>query len=297
MNRGWIFVFVFGALGSFVQVSLALEGEIDPLVKQKSVSQKLDVKESMYDQRELSLIETDFLFDRTSFDPECSGKHNSKKEYTSSQAAVLLLEMLERGNTGMYSRFSCDTPYSPHIPEKAQAVYQLSPTWTPRYTRFSDSYENAYVQCVTFVFMSFQMAGNQIQKLGRTHAFDLLDTKYTGPGAQFVKHQIGKSHVMIQEGDVMVWSKKAAGTPFGHVGIVIETVSSPAEVDHYQKSKKRKVKSLGRVRVANANSNKKIHEYRYVVENDDRISLEGLSDGWGKVPDFWLRKKVVSNEE
>lgn len=219
----------------------------------------------------------------------CYGVHNSEKKYTVATGAKLLAGMLSKGPGGMLSQFKCHDPHNAYIPQSARDIYKLSPTWKPIKSFLTKRITNNYVQCTAFVFMSYQIAGKPIEKKGRTNAADFLSAKYSGTLGQFKKYQNGHTREMMQEGDIVVWSPAVTGTSTGHVGIVIEVREDSQESN----SKKR----FGTIRVANANSSRAVHEYRYEVGDRNLVKLKKVSKDWAKVPDYWLRKKEVINSD
>lgn len=225
---------------------------------------------------------------------ECLGIHNAQKRYSVTQSATLLLSLLKKGRDGFYNQFRCDDPYDIYIPQAARSIYRKSITWTPKKSVLTKTFEDAYLQCVTYIFMSYEMAGKSIHKQGRTHAADLLDTKYTGPHGQFFLFKSGKSVTLPQEGDIIVWSRLSTGTAYGHVGIVLEVRDDSmrsmqeSNLDLRDQSKKR----FGTILVANANSTQLVYEYQYIVDaNTQIVTLDKLASSWVKVPDYWLRMK------
>lgn len=217
----------------------------------------------------------------------CSGEHNSAKNYTVDAAAKLLVGILKKNTNHKFSQFKCDDAYSKFIPELAKQVYALSYTWTPRISRVTNQTYNAYVQCTTLVFMAYQMAGQPIMKMGRTNAADLLATKYSGEGKQFIKFQSGVATDLPQVGDVAVWSQSAVGNIYGHVGIIAE-VRAYVLAENLQL--KNNLANTGIIRILNANSTRLIHEYEYRVDQAGRVNIIGLADDWIRSPDYWLRK-------
>lgn len=224
----------------------------------------------------------------------CDGVHNSAKNYSKSSAAQLLIGMLKIGPNHLYSQFQCDDPRDSYIPTKAQIIYQKSVTWMPHSDFFQHRIINDYLQCVTFVFMSYELAGKPIIKQGRTNAADLLAAKYTGPTGQFKKFQSGQATQLPVEGDLLVWSTTAAKNQYGHVGIVLET-----RIDSLATDAKKNLgvdgkpkKKFGTILVANSNASQLVYEYQYRIDiKTGVVTLDKLSDSWSKVPDYWLQMK------
>lgn len=210
----------------------------------------------------------------------CDGVHNPQKSYSVASAAKLLAMMLKKGPNGLLSQFRCQDAHNPYIPLAAQQIYELSPTWRPFTPFFSTKASNAYVQCPAFIFMSYQMAGKPILKKGRTNAADFLAQKYSGNDGQFLKFKNSQTSELPREGDIVVWSPEVTHTSTGHVGIVVEV----------REESNTPLRS-GTIRVANANSNRAVHEYRFEIDERDRVTLKKVAKDWAKVPDYWLRMK------
>ncbi len=272
----------------------------------QSNDEERKTEDSLLDQSDVSLSNTNKIRNTINDDfipisndesaDGCNAVHNSRKRYSVSSAASLLAGMLGQGPNHLLSQFRCDDPHDSYIPYKAQRIYDQSITWKPRFLPWSKKATNAYVQCVTFVFMSYELAGTPITKVGRTNAADLLEPKYTGVTGQFEKFHSGEATQLPKDGDIVVWSKGVMGNAYGHTGIVLEVrddsllTNNPNNLDH-NGAKKQK---FGTILVANSNASKTVFEFRYRVDATTSIvTLEKMTPGWAKVPDFWLRLKSL----
>lgn len=162
---------------------------------------------------------------------------------------------------GAHNRFMCDDPHAPAIPKKAQAAYTTTINWSPT------KYPQNYVECVAFVYMSYNMAGIKLPA-GLGDAIDWKDKTDV-----FEVYESGKSSEPPRAGDVLVW-----GTDFGPVGHV--AVITESKIDEINGKS-------GQVVALNANT--KYVKLTYPVSVKDKsITVENGTLGQ---PKWWLRKK------
>jgi len=224
--------------------------------------------------------EPDF-YQNPSNDPLCSGRHNSNKQYSVSEAALLLSEMLATGTNGWYSKFKCNDPYCEYIPKKVRDVYNLAGNvWNPT------GNPNSYVQCIAFVYMAYNMADNPIRKVsgnaitfagknwkcyGKDWKGDCVDWRLINDSVysdQFEVFESGESSEVPRVGDLMVWDN----APYGHVGVVTNVKSNLLEL-------------------ANSNSDGPIKQYKIQLENGTYVIVTKDRKYSGWIPRWWSRKK------
>jgi hypothetical protein len=201
---------------------------------------------------------------QVSSDPNCPTPHDENKKYSPANAAEYLGTLLATGRNNWYNKFKCSDPQIPAIPQKARGVYSLSTTWNPKYN------STDYIQCVSFVFMSYNMAGNPIKKMeGTTNGKNFVDDKYTGPNGQFTKYENGKSSTLPQKGDILVWTDG----DWGHAGIV-------ANIQEWNNT----------IQMTNSNTPSVKYIFNYKTNNNVRI-VKRDGEQSRSTPNFWIHKK------
>ncbi len=125
-------------------------------------SYKKYLKTSSFDEKEYksessTIISNDIdelknLLTGEPIDTECISSHNENARYDVSGASRKLGELLAIGEKNSYNKFICKDANNAHIPQKARDIYKLTRNWDPKW------YPNDYVECVSFVFMSYNMA-------------------------------------------------------------------------------------------------------------------------------------------
>lgn len=208
----------------------------------------------------------------------CAKVYDEKKSMTISQSAAYLAPLLtipqdidELKRTegsgyklyvGAHNRFMCDDPHAPAIPKKAQAAYTTTINWNPT------KYPQNYVECVAFVYMSYNMAGIKLPA-GLGNAI-----KWKDKTDVFEVYESGKSSELPREGDVAVWDTSMG--EYGHAGVITKVITNNLDT------------SKNRIEIANANTKFKQLSYPVGTENEKVEIKEG--EKLGK-PRWWLRKK------
>lgn len=192
----------------------------------------------------------------------CQGSFNEDAQISIADSAKYLGDLLAKGKDGYYNKFKCQTPYHPLIPLKAREMYTKSTSWDP------DKSPDEYVQCVTFVFMAYNMARQPITKLSTTNGKNFADEKYTGPNGQFIKYENGQTDVLPQLGDILVWTDG----DYGHVGIV-------SVIDSYH------------IKMFNANTPNLYYRFAYIAKNQKLFLISDSTDITRSAPKYWLHKK------
>jgi surface antigen len=172
---------------------------------------------------------------------------------------TLPLSLAYGENSTYLSRFSTD-PKSNVFPKEVMEVLSWDQRWNPA------QYPQDYVQCTTYVAITYQLNGITLKGKIQGDARDWVHLTDT-----FTVHHSGTSAIPPQPLDTMVW---AEGT-MNHVGIVTEVRNN-------------------RITVANGNSTAEYHYYRYRTTATGKIEITSVNgemaqSGW--VPSHWLRPK------
>lgn len=159
-----------------------------------------------------------------------------------------------------YSQFYLDFN-SQDIPDNIKEMYKKSYNWSPII------YPQDYIECVTFVAMSFNVAGTPIKNLSGDARVWITKTD------EFYVYQSGISIEIPKVGDAIVW----AGLNQNHIAII-------SDIDTFSK----KIKTL------NANLLVKEVIYGYdIVEG--KVYLKSIPETYdyykSYIPTHWMRKK------